>query len=64
MAEKKNDSSIVALDANSEAKGEVYNADDLRLQQMGLLCLFARVDMQLTSSAKDTPKSSPGISVC
>ncbi|KAH0387537.1 hypothetical protein KCU92_g1586, partial [Aureobasidium melanogenum] len=35
MAEKKNDSSIVALDANSEAKGEVYNADDLRLQQMG-----------------------------
>ncbi|KAH0034847.1 amino acid permease, partial [Aureobasidium melanogenum] len=35
MAEKKNDSSIIALDVHSEAKGEVYNADDLRLQQMG-----------------------------
>ncbi|KAI4742769.1 amino acid permease [Aureobasidium sp. EXF-12298] len=34
MAEKKNDSSIIALDVHSEAKGEVYNADDLRLQQM------------------------------
>ncbi|KAG9663932.1 amino acid permease, partial [Aureobasidium melanogenum] len=35
MAEKKNDPSIIALDVHSEAKGEVYNADDLRLQQMG-----------------------------
>lgn len=47
MAEKSHDPSIVALDVHSDTKGEVYNADDLRLQQMGLSCLFAEFNMQL-----------------
>ncbi|KAI5236032.1 amino acid permease [Aureobasidium subglaciale] len=35
MAEKTNDSSIIALDAYSHEKGGIHDADDLRLQQMG-----------------------------
>jgi choline transport protein len=34
MAEK-NEANIIAQDAHSDAKGEVFNADDARLQQMG-----------------------------
>jgi hypothetical protein len=39
MAEK-HEANIVALDTHSDVKGEIYNADDMRLQQMGSLYLF------------------------
>jgi hypothetical protein len=37
MAEK-NEANIIAQDAH-DAKGEIFNADDARLQQMGALYL-------------------------
>jgi hypothetical protein len=35
MTEKRNDSSVLALDTYGDVKGDVHDADDLRLQQMG-----------------------------
>lgn len=59
---EKDEASISALDAHSDTKGEIHNADDLRLQQMGLSYVLAGSNMQLMWS-KVIPKSSLGISV-
>jgi hypothetical protein len=44
MAEK-HKANIVALDTHGDAKGEVYNADDMRLQQMGSSYLYIHANM-------------------
>jgi hypothetical protein len=43
---KKNEANIVALDTHGDTKGEIYNADDTRLQQMGssYLSIHANTD--------------------
>lgn len=33
---EKNEASITALDSHNDVKDEIHNADDMRLQQMGL----------------------------
>lgn len=60
---EKNETSISALDAHSDTKGEIYNADDLRLQQMGLSYGSSGSNMPLIFS-KVIPKSSLDILVC
>ena len=44
---EKNEASITALDAHSDAKDEIYNADDMRLQQMGLSYVSVGSNMPL-----------------
>ena len=44
---EKNEPNIIALNAHGDAKGETYNADDMRLQQMGLSYLLVGSNMPL-----------------
>lgn len=44
---EKHEASISALDAHSDTKGEIYNVDDLRLQQMGSSYVIVDSNMQL-----------------
>jgi choline transport protein len=44
MAEKY-EANIIALDTHGDVKGEVHNADDMRLQQMGSSYLFIHANM-------------------
>jgi hypothetical protein len=44
MAEK-HEANIVALDTHGDVQGEVYNADDMRLQQMGSSYLSIHANM-------------------
>jgi len=44
---EKNEASIIALDAHSDTKGDIRNADDMRLHQMGSLYSLAGSNVQL-----------------